>query len=101
MKFRRIGRFNSVTFLLIFTVRFYNDSYLQTKDIISFIGLGVKADLSRLPYCCVFPLDKPFEYAGCKWTELRIYNSPNYFVMLYHCKVNYSDIKDYAICFFF
>ena len=30
-----------------------------------------------------------------------IYNSPNYFVMLYHCKVNYSDIKDYAICFFF
>ena len=43
-----------------------------------FIGLGVKADLSRLPYCCVFPLDKPFEYAGCKWTELRIYNYAAY-----------------------
>ena len=43
-----------------------------------FIGLGVKADLSRLPYCCVFPLDKPFEYAGCKWTELRVYNYAAY-----------------------
>ena len=43
-----------------------------------FIGLGVKADLSRLPYCCVFPLEKPFEYAGCKWTELRIYNYAAY-----------------------
>lgn len=47
-----------------------------------FIGLGVKADLSRLPYCCVFPLEKPFEYAGCKWNELRIYN--------------YSAYKDHA-----
>ncbi len=43
-----------------------------------FIGLGVKADLSRLPYCCVFPLKKPFEYAGSKWTELRIYNYAAY-----------------------
>ncbi len=45
-----------------------------------FIGLGVKADLSRLPYCCVFPFpeDKPFEYAGCKWSELRIYNYAAY-----------------------
>ena len=43
-----------------------------------FIGLGVKADLSRLPYCCVYPLEKPFEYAGCKWTELRIYNYSAY-----------------------
>ena len=43
-----------------------------------FIGLGVKADLSRLPYCCVFPLEKPFEYAGCKWTELRVYNYAAY-----------------------
>lgn len=43
-----------------------------------FIGLGVKADLSRFPYCCVFPLKKPFEYAGCKWTELRIYNYAAY-----------------------
>ena len=43
-----------------------------------FIGMGVKADLSRLPYCCVFPLEKPFEYAGCKWTEFRIYNYSAY-----------------------
>ena len=43
-----------------------------------FVGLGVKADLSRLPYSCVFPLKKPFEYAGCKWTELRIYNYAAY-----------------------
>ena len=43
-----------------------------------FIGLGVKADLSHLPYCCVFPLEKPFEYAGSKWTELRIYNYAAY-----------------------
>ena len=43
-----------------------------------FIGLGVKADLARLPYSCVFPLKKPFEYAGCKWTELRIYNYAAY-----------------------
>ena len=43
-----------------------------------FIGLGIKADLSRLPYACVFPLNKPFEYAGCKWTELRIYNYAAY-----------------------
>ena len=43
-----------------------------------FIGMGVKADLSRLPYCCVFPLEKPFEYAGCKWSELRIYNYAAY-----------------------
>ncbi len=43
-----------------------------------FIGLGVKANLSHLPYCCVFPLKKPFEYAGCKWTEFRIYNYAAY-----------------------
>ncbi len=47
-----------------------------------FIGMGIKADLSRLPYCCVFPLEKPFEYAGSKWNELRIYN--------------YSAYKDHA-----
>ena len=43
-----------------------------------FIGMGVKADLSRLPYCCVFPLEEPFEYAGGKWNELRIYNYAAY-----------------------
>ncbi len=47
-----------------------------------FIGMGIKADLSRLPYCCVFPLEKPFEYAGCKWNEFRVYN--------------YSAYKDHA-----
>ena len=41
-----VGIINAVvTFLLIFTVRFYNDSYLQTKNIISFIGLGVSLSL--------------------------------------------------------
>jgi phytoene dehydrogenase-like protein len=40
--------------------------------------MGVKADLSKLPYCCVFPLEEPFEYAGCKWSELRIYNYAAY-----------------------
>ncbi len=43
-----------------------------------FVGLGIKADLSRLPYSCVFPLEKPFEYAGCKWNEFRIYNYAAY-----------------------
>ena len=43
-----------------------------------FIGMGVKADLFHLPYCCVFPLKEPLEYAGCKWTELRIYNYAAY-----------------------
>ncbi len=43
-----------------------------------FIGMGVKADLSRLPYCCIFPLEKPFEYAGCKWSEFRVYNYAAY-----------------------
>ena len=47
-----------------------------------FIGLGVKADYSHLPYCCVFPLEKPLEYAGNTWRELRIYN--------------YSAYKDHA-----
>lgn len=45
-----------------------------------FISLGVKADLSRFPYGLVFPLpeDKPFEFAGQKWTELRINNYSKY-----------------------
>lgn len=43
-----------------------------------FIGLGVKADYSSLPYYCVFPLEKPLEYAGAKWDELRIYNYSAY-----------------------
>ncbi len=43
-----------------------------------FVGLGIKADLSRFSYSTVFPLEKPFEYAGCKWTELRIYNYAAY-----------------------
>lgn len=43
-----------------------------------FICLGVKADLSNLPVTIVLPLDKPFEYAGCKWNELRINNYAKY-----------------------
>ncbi|MCR4580026.1 MAG: FAD-dependent oxidoreductase, partial [Treponema sp.] len=43
-----------------------------------FICLGIKKDLSHLPYCCIFPLDEPFEYAGLKVTELRINNYSKY-----------------------
>lgn len=48
------------------------------KNVVSeqniFIGLGVKADLSHLPSSIVFPLDEPFEAAGQKFYEFRIYN---------------------------
>ena len=43
-----------------------------------FISLGVKADLSALPYCCILPLEKPFEYAGLKFNEIRINNYARY-----------------------
>jgi phytoene dehydrogenase-like protein len=43
-----------------------------------FISLGVKADLSSLPYAIVLPLKKPLEYAGCKWTEIRLNNYARY-----------------------
>lgn len=43
-----------------------------------FVCLGVKADFSHLPVTVVLPLEKPFEYAGCKWTELRINNYSKY-----------------------
>lgn len=52
------------------------------KEIITeqnmFISLGVNADLSHLPYCVVLPLEKPFEFAGKTWTELRLYNYSKY-----------------------
>lgn len=52
------------------------------KNVISeqnmFFCLGVKADLSHIPYSSVFPLEKPFIYANCKFTELRIYNYSKY-----------------------
>lgn len=43
-----------------------------------FVCLGIKADLSRLPYGCVFPLDTPFEFGGLKVTEFRINNYSGY-----------------------
>lgn len=43
-----------------------------------FIGMGVKADLSRFPHTIVFPLDNPIEHAGTKFTEIRIYNYAGY-----------------------
>lgn len=43
-----------------------------------FVSLGVKADLSELPYCSILPLKKPFEYAGLKWNEIRINNYAKY-----------------------
>lgn len=44
----------------------------------SFICLGVKADLSHLPYTMIIPLKKPLEYSGCKWSEIRINNYAKY-----------------------
>ena len=43
-----------------------------------FISLGIKADLSALPYACILPLKTPLEYAGCKWNEIRINNYAKY-----------------------
>lgn len=43
-----------------------------------FVCLGVKADLSHLPYTCVLPLDKPIEYCGNTWNEIRINNYSKY-----------------------
>ena len=43
-----------------------------------FVSLGVKADFSHLPYTCVLPLKKTFEYAGCRWNEIRINNYAKY-----------------------
>lgn len=43
-----------------------------------FVCLGIKADLSDLPYACVIPLEKPLEFAGCKWNEIRINNYAKY-----------------------
>lgn len=49
-----------------------------TPDQNIFISLGIKADLSQLPYAIVLPLKKPLEYAGCQWTELRLNNYARY-----------------------
>ena len=43
-----------------------------------FICLGVKTDLIKYPYTSVLPLDEPFEYAGCKFNEIRINNYAKY-----------------------
>lgn len=43
-----------------------------------FVSIGIKADLSNLPYACVLPLKQPLEYAGCKWNEIRINNYAKY-----------------------
>ncbi len=43
-----------------------------------FISAGVRADLSHLPCSMIFPLKKPFEFAGNSWTELRINNYAAY-----------------------
>ena len=48
------------------------------KNVVSeqnvFICAGIKADLSHLPKAIVFPLKEPFEIAGVKFNEFRIYN---------------------------
>lgn len=43
-----------------------------------FISLGIKADLSNYPYCCIFPLKEPFSFAGRTYTEIRIFNYGGY-----------------------
>ena len=43
-----------------------------------FICLGIKADLSHLPYSCIFPLKTPFHAAGTDYSELRINNYSKY-----------------------
>ena len=48
------------------------------KNVVSeqnvFVCAGVKADLTHLPKAMVFPLEEPFEIAGVKFNEFRIYN---------------------------
>jgi len=44
----------------------------------TFICLGVHADLSHLPQAMVFPLEEPFELAGHKFTEIKLYNYAKY-----------------------
>lgn len=57
-------------------------TYKMRKNLLTdqniFISLGVKADLSALPYAIVLPLKKPLEYGGCKWTEIRLNNYARY-----------------------
>ena len=52
------------------------------KNVISeqnvFVCAGVKADLTHLPKAMVFPLADPFEIAGVKFNEFRIYNYANF-----------------------
>lgn len=43
-----------------------------------FISMGVKSDLSHLPYSMVFPFDKPFEYADSSFSEVRVNNYAKY-----------------------
>lgn len=43
-----------------------------------FISFGVKKNYSNLPYCMILPLDKPFEYGGLKFTEIRLNNYSKY-----------------------
>ncbi|MCF0242223.1 MAG: NAD(P)/FAD-dependent oxidoreductase [Treponema sp.] len=43
-----------------------------------FFCLGIKANLSHLPYSCVFPLKEPWEVCGTVYNELRINNYAKY-----------------------
>jgi phytoene dehydrogenase-like protein len=50
-----------------------------TKPMIStFIGFGIRADLSALPVNMLFPLDRPIEYAGVKIDNLSFNNYAAY-----------------------
>lgn len=39
-----------------------------------YVGLGVKADLSKYPRSIIFPLEKPFKAGGLEFKEFRINN---------------------------
>ena len=43
-----------------------------------FVCLGIKADLIKYPYTSVLPIEKPFEFAGLKFNEIRINNYAKY-----------------------
>ena len=43
-----------------------------------FICLGIKADLNKYPYTCVLPIEKPFEYGGLTFNEIRVNNYSKY-----------------------
>lgn len=42
------------------------------------VSMGVKMDMTNMPVCFILPMEKPFEYAGMSFSELRINNYAKY-----------------------